>query len=235
MKSSSPGRIYLSDQRGHVETSRIRRFCTFNFEDFINEHRIPVHNLCLLNDDMLAGGQTTSMQIEKASYIIIVPVTGEIKITDSSGLPSMLNVGELRVLNVPAESTIHIANSYSTELVNYLVIGILCAQNLEHPISTFFEFDLDKQTDRFVEIVSTQVYGNEIADFKISIGRFAGRNEAVYKPLHKEAVFFAFVIGGAFEIEGRLLHERDGLALCEVDEIEVEALSNDAVVLVIEC
>lgn len=235
MKNSFPGKIYLSDQRGRMESSRIRRFCTFNFEDFINEHRIPVHNLYLLNDDMLAAGQTTSIQIEKASYIIIVPVTGEIKITDPSGLPSMLNAGELRVLNVPVNSTIAISNSYASEFVNYLVIGIFCTQDILHPISTFFEFDLDKQHNRFVEIVSTQVYGNEIADFKISIGRFAGRYEAVYTPLNKESVFFAFVIAGAFETEGRLLHERDGLALCEADEIEVEALSNDAVMLVIEC
>ncbi|WP_165699302.1 pirin family protein [Hymenobacter jejuensis] len=46
--------------------------------------------------------------------------------------------------------------------------------------------------------------------------------------------FFAFVVAGAFEVEGRLLHERDGLALWDVQEVELEALSNDALVLVLE-
>jgi len=41
-------------------------------------------------------------------------------------------------------------------------------------------------------------------------------------------------IEGAFEIQGTLLHARDGLALCGTDEVEVEALSNDAIVLLIE-
>jgi len=37
-----------------------------------------------------------------------------------------------------------------------------------------------------------------------------------------------------FEAEGRLLHERDGLALWDTVEIEMEALSNDAIILLIE-
>jgi len=35
-------------------------------------------------------------------------------------------------------------------------------------------------------------------------------------------------------VEGRLLHERDGLPLLDTSEIEMEALSNDAIILVIE-
>jgi len=43
-----------------------------------------------------------------------------------------------------------------------------------------------------------------------------------------------FVLEGAFEAEGRLLHSRDGLALWDTNEIEIEALSNDAIILLIE-
>jgi len=35
-------------------------------------------------------------------------------------------------------------------------------------------------------------------------------------------------------VEGRLLHARDGLTLWETEEAEMEALSNDAIVLLIE-
>ena len=43
-----------------------------------------------------------------------------------------------------------------------------------------------------------------------------------------------FAIEGAFEIQGALLHARDGLALWRTDEIEAEDLSNDAIILLIE-
>ena len=42
------------------------------------------------------------------------------------------------------------------------------------------------------------------------------------------------MIAGAFEAEGRLLYERDGLALFDTNKIEMEALSNDAMMLLIE-
>ena len=43
-----------------------------------------------------------------------------------------------------------------------------------------------------------------------------------------------FVIEGAFEVQGTLLHARDGLALWGTDKLEKEALSNDAIILLIE-
>lgn len=46
---------------------------------------------------------------------------------------------------------------------------------------------------------------------------------------------FVFIIQGVFEVQGRLLHARDGLGLWnEANEIELEALSNDAIILLIE-
>ena len=43
-----------------------------------------------------------------------------------------------------------------------------------------------------------------------------------------------FVIHGAFEVENRLLESRDGLAIWNTDRIELEALSNEAILLLLE-
>lgn len=51
----------------------------------------------------------------------------------------------------------------------------------------------------------------------------------------KRNSLFVFVIQGVFEVQGRLLHARDGLGLWdEENEVELEALSNDAIVLLTE-
>ncbi len=69
----------------------------------------------------------------------------------------------------------------------------------------------------------------------VKIGKFAGRKEAVYKISRQKNSVFAFVIQGAFEVQGRLLHARDGLGLWDdTNLIELEALSNDAIVLLLE-
>jgi hypothetical protein len=45
---------------------------------------------------------------------------------------------------------------------------------------------------------------------------------------------FVYVIEGAVEFQNRLLEQRDGLALYSVTTSEFEALSNDAILLVLE-
>ncbi len=53
---------------------------------------------------------------------------------------------------------------------------------------------------------------------------------------YQEAVtlLYFFVIQGAFEVANRLLEARDGLGLWSVKEVELEALSNEAIVLVLQ-
>ena len=42
------------------------------------------------------------------------------------------------------------------------------------------------------------------------------------------------MIQGAFEVQHRLLKSRDALALWNVVEVEIEALSNEAIIVLIE-
>ena len=56
MKTISQGKIFLSDQRGTIESERIKRYSTFNFESFYNPAKEPVGNLYALHDDTLASG-----------------------------------------------------------------------------------------------------------------------------------------------------------------------------------
>ena len=69
--------------------------------------------------------------------------------------------------------------------------------------------------------------------FRISIGQFSGREEVVKSVVDFPNVF-CYVLAGAFEISGRLLQPLDGLAIWDIEEIDMEALSNNALVLMVE-
>lgn len=56
----------------------------------------------------------------------------------------------------------------------------------------------------------------------------------MYRPPWPAARGFALVLAGAFEVAGRLLHAHDGLALWDTAAVALEALGNDAVLLVLE-
>lgn len=69
------------------------------------------------------------------------------------------------------------------------------------------------------------------------IGKYTGREEGVLTVNGTKGIF-GFVIEGAFEFQNRLLETRDNIALWNEDnealQIEFEALSNDAIILIVE-
>jgi hypothetical protein len=73
------------------------------------------------------------------------------------------------------------------------------------------------------------------------LGRFTGWEAGTYasSPVAKNQTkrVFISVMQGAFEIANRLLPEKDGLALVyqQADRLEFEALSNDAILIILTC
>lgn len=98
-----------------------------------------------------------------------------------------------------------------------------------------FSFDLTGQKNRLIEIfspVADACQGSAYSPVGL-IGKFAGREEATYQILNPSGLF-AFVIAGEFEVQYRLLQAGDGLALWGLQQVELEALSNDAIILLVE-
>ncbi|HSC39564.1 MAG TPA: hypothetical protein VLD19_16885, partial [Chitinophagaceae bacterium] len=102
--------------------------------------------------------------------------------------------------------------------------------------SRLFPFNLEDSPNKLVEAFAPlwDILSATNTGFAGSIGKFAGREEAVYKMKNPARGLFAFVLQGAFEVQYRLLHAGDGLGLWELPEIELEALSNDAIILFLE-
>jgi len=69
----------------------------------------------------------------------------------------------------------------------------------------------------------------------ISIRKYDGRIDDVYKIKNTDCRIFAFVIDGAFAVQNRMMQAIDGLALWNVDEKEFEASSNEATIVFMEC
>jgi quercetin 2,3-dioxygenase len=227
MVQQNKGKIFLAEERGHNEVEWFRSYHTFNFGQYQREHKTPFGPLYVLNDDTLAGGKSITMTIEADSEIVLIPVVGAITYKDSLGNTNIIEAGECQVITVPKDTTIQIGNPYDNELVNFLQLWFYKpCEELNTP--QLVPFDIINYKNRLVPIP----VGN--TPFKYGIGKYAGREESVYQLSNARNGLFAFVIQGAFEVQYRLLHPRDGLALWEADAVEWEALSNEAIILVIE-
>lgn len=72
------------------------------------------------------------------------------------------------------------------------------------------------------------------AGYPVFIGLYDGRKEGIYTVLQKDRSVFGMVINGAFEFQNRLLETRDALLIAEAETIEFEALSENALLILLE-
>lgn len=229
MVQQNKGKIFLADERGHNEMDWFRSYNTFNFGQYQLEHKAPFGPLYVLNDDTLAGGKSISMTMEASSLLLLIPVVGAITYNDNLGNSTLIEAGECQVYAMPGNTTFHIGNPYDNELVNFLQVWFYnTAVEEEDNGPQVISFDIVNNRNQLVPIPVDNT------PFKFGMGKYAGREESIYKLSDARNGVFVFVVEGAFEVQYRLLHPRDGLALWETEEIELEALSNDAIILVME-
>jgi len=222
MLQQTKAKIFLAGERGLSETDWFRSYTTFNFGSYQNEYKTPVGPLYVLNDETLAGGHQAKYLVEEDSLIVLLPVVGTI-VRKTENEETFLQAGEAQVIYCSSNSAIEIANPYETELVNYLQLWFRYSANAD--FNKISSFDLTSTKNELINFFNSEI--------KLNIGKFDGRSEAIYH-LSRDASAFVFVIQGAFEVQNRLLEAKDGLALENVKEVEMEALSNDAILLIIE-
>ncbi len=228
---TTPGKIFLADERGLVETSSFRRYCTFNFDGFSHPHKQPPGHLLALNEELLAGGATVALPVTEAAHVVLLPITGAVEVLPPSGAPIVVEVEEMQVLTLPAGSILRLRNPYPADVISLLHLWVRADDAALPPAGEL------KATFSFADIANQlrplRPAGAGLP-FTVGLGRFAGRHE-VACAVPPGRLFFAFVLAGAFEVEGRLLHEKDGLALWNAAApVEIEALSHDALLLVLE-
>lgn len=228
MEKLSPGQIHLANQRGFTETDTLQRYSSFNYGTYFTQHRKPFGKLSVFNEEILAGGKTTWFQAENAGYAVFIPITGELLLQDANRDSRIIDVGQAYMHHAFPGEVLKLVNRYPDDKINYLYFFI-------HSEAAFydgriFNFDLADKPNELTGIGYEQI----ALPFRLSIGMFTGRADALYQLTNKNSLFYAFVIAGAFEVQGRLMHQHDGLALWDEDEIDMEALSNNAVIITLE-
>ena len=235
MDTQTQAQLYLSDQRGCSQVDYFRSFHGFNFGNYAEESRQPFGPLQLLNDNTLQAGCSISMQVEKNTNVIILPLVGGLDYTSPVGT-GVLEAGQAQILSLSAAMEYEITNPYETELINFLEIWLTDQSSAFTPRRQQTHFDLT-DTNKLHPFLSTNASGKDSQYLMRGfIGKYDGRKDQTFSLKNTENGLFVFVLSGAFEVQNRLLHERDGLALTTIKngEVEFEALSNDAILLLLE-
>ncbi|WP_342089131.1 pirin family protein [Dyadobacter sp. OTU695] len=231
MLTQTDAQIYLESLRGPFQTDGFRSFRTFNFEEYSAAGRQPFGTLEVLNDETLMPECSCKLRVEKFCQVILLPMVGAIELEEKGREPKFINSGEALFQLASPDKIYTITNPYPDEPINYLQIRVDDDQFLSIPMSLSgitAEFDLSKRN------VLLPVRGYKGSSAHLFIGQYDGRAEGIFTSWNAGHHAFIFVIEGAFEVQNRLLEKRDGLALRNAERVEFEALSNGAILLVID-
>ena len=220
--------IYLAEQRGTSQSEALRSFHTFNFGEYKDPNRTPFGALQVLNDDTLKGGGQLTMHVGENTGILLLPIVGAIAFKNSLDTEgSYLSAGQGHIFSAAKGMSFEIENPYETDLVNVLQIWIKNDTQPFEPKIQSFDFDLLAHKNQLIPLFTSDTEG-------VYLGQFDGRQDGIFTLKNSKNGVFAFVIEGAFEVQNRLLEPRDGLALLDVEAIEFEALSNNAIILFLD-
>jgi redox-sensitive bicupin YhaK (pirin superfamily) len=229
MITQSKGKIFLANERGLTETTWFRSLNTFNFGSYQREHKKPFGSLYVLNEDTLDGGKSLKWLVEENTDVILLPVVGAIEFSDNNGNAGILKAGMVHLLSLPSGGSYEVKNPYPDHLVKYLQIWIKTPTGKTY---SSFQSTFDLGNYQLIDLFDAGAPKN--SGYSGAIIKLNGRQEdTYYKKLPANGVF-VYSIQGALEVQYRLLHEGDGLALWDADEIDFEALSNNAILLIIE-
>ncbi|AYN68102.1 hypothetical protein D1013_12330 [Euzebyella marina] len=181
------------------------------------------HELGILknfDDEIVAPNATKSYRMVAGESMIIFPLVESFKVEFNNKTVS-LKPEELIIIPHSETPTLNIINAHQSKLINYLIIKVEKELNFNHIKSNYLKYNY------FNDLFKSE-------SLNISFGVFDGREEATYQMTSPHHLLFTHVINGAFEFQNRLLESKDSLSLEGFDTVEMESLSENAIILLCE-
>jgi quercetin 2,3-dioxygenase len=221
--------MYLAGTRGITQGDGFRSLHSLNYGNLEAEGHSAFRRLTAFNEESLLPGKEVAITTSRPVEVILLPVAGGLELSDVQGESVFVGVGETFHFSAFPESGFRVCNPYPDNQIAYIQLHLSPASFSDRidpsPLTTF---SLDTP-DRLVPVFSDGL--QKVTGF---LGKYGGRKEGLYFPKALASGLFAYVIQGAFEVQNRLLEAGDALSLQYIDSLEFEALSNEAIILVIE-
>ncbi|WPO83336.1 hypothetical protein SD427_03055 [Chryseobacterium sp. JJR-5R] len=190
---------------------------------------------CILTE--IIGGQDSSLRktaeiifdkngcydfcYQAGSVILIVVLYGEITIND---FEKPISAEQVFTLRSGESSALMMKNNLPDEKSDVLVFEL----------KSKTEGDFFAVEELNVSAKNTLIQISENIGYPNFMGLYDGRKEERYALYKKGGSIFGMVINGAFEFQNRLMENRDAIIISEMDMLEFEALSENALMVLLE-
>lgn len=229
--------LHRAESRGDANHGWLHSRHTFSFADYHDPERMRFGLLRVLNDDTVEAGMGFGTHPHDNMEIISIPLEGDLEHKDSMGNIAVIKNGDIQVMSAGTGIRHSEYNKNKDRKVKFLQIWVYPNKRNVQPRYGQITLDVDSKHNHFLQIVSpnpedegTWIY----QDAWFYLGNFDKDFSIDYTLKKNGNGVYAFIIKGDVTIDGKTLHERDGLGVWNTDKISVKADSQGAEVLLME-
>ncbi|KFF11938.1 hypothetical protein IW15_14750 [Chryseobacterium soli] len=155
------------------------------------------------------------------SSVLVIVLYGEILIND---FKKPITSEQVFTVQSKESGFLTVKNNLADEKADILILEL----KSKRPDHFFSVEDVNIRDKNTLIPISNQL---EYPNF---IGLYEGRQEQEYSLYHPKNTLFGLVLNGAFEFQNMLLETRDCVIIKEIETLEFEALSENALLLFLE-
>ncbi|MGC4058842.1 MAG: pirin family protein [Chitinophagaceae bacterium] len=227
--------LHKATDRGHADFGWLNSYHSFSFGHYYNPGKMGFGLLRVLNDDVVRGGTGFGKHPHDNMEIISIPLEGDLQHQDSIGNVATIRQGDIQVMSAGTGVQHSEHNKKHDQEVKFLQIWIY--PNKMNVAPRYDQKPIDQGQNELKQILSPNPDSEGVwvyQDAWMHWGNFeegAGTDYAFHKTGNG---VYAFVLEGAFEVEGQQLGRRDALGVWETDKLTLKATAPGSRILLIE-
>jgi len=229
--------IHRSETRGNANHGWLQSRHTFSFANYYNPKRMGFGVLRVLNDDVVAEGRGFGEHPHRDMEIISIPLEGALEHRDSLGNVAVIQKGDVQVMSAGTGVVHSEFNHSATDQVMFLQIWIFPSRAGLAPRYDQVSLNAADRVNTLQMVVSPE-HGNGLMwinqEAWLALGRFDADIQDVYAVHAPKNGVYLFVLQGAVEAAGEVLHARDGMGIWDVSNLRITSLEADTEVLLME-
>lgn len=222
-----------SSERGYFDHGWLKTFHSFSFGEYHDRRFMGFRSLRVINEDMVSPGEGFPSHGHQNMEIITYILDGALEHKDSMGSGSVIRPGDVQYMSA-ASGVMHSEFNPSSEVpVHLLQIWILPDKNGGDPLYRESHFTKENRINRLCPVASPDGRDGSIA---------IRQNSTLYASLlengktinfqgKKDRYYWFQCARGSIRVEDTILNAGDGLALSEVEHIEIMGLSDAEFIL----
>lgn len=226
--------LHTAGSRGTTNNGWLHSRHTFSFGDYYDPERMHFGELRVVNDDMLAPGKGLGMHPHSNMEIITIPLEGDLEYKDDMNQGAVVRKGEIQVMSAGSGIFHSESNFNKDRSVQYLQLWVVPKAQKVKP--RYQQTGYTSQLNKLTLILAPDPQPDCVwiyQDAWIYMGK-AEKDVVITYQLKKADTngIYVFVLKGDIELEGQLLHQRDGYGIWEINEVNIKSLTESEFLLI---